>query len=288
MSFNSTHHTPNINFKHREVLADWKTGFESRLTYKLHLPYQEFIGVSGGFEDITDSSCEYRLVRLSNNLTAVCVHNPDAKQAAAALSVNVGHMANPPELPGLAHLLEHVLFMSSAKYPDEDGYRAYLSEFSGKANAYTDNANTCFHFDVSNSGLEGALDRFSRFFIDPLINADSVHRELHAVDSEHTLYTRMDSWRQYIMFKAITDQTHPYAIYGNGNTGTLKGSADKLGLDLHQELVNFYQKFYSADIMNLVIYGNHGLDQLTEWAVSMFSSIESKGVTKPLLPTHTL
>jgi predicted Zn-dependent peptidase len=36
--------------------------------------------------------------------------------------VRVGSMCDPPELPGLAHFCEHMLFYSSEKYPVEDEY----------------------------------------------------------------------------------------------------------------------------------------------------------------------
>ena len=53
------------------------------------------------------------------------------KKAAAALSVGVGSFADPEEAPGLAHFLEHMLFMGSKKYPDENEYEAYLTNHGG-------------------------------------------------------------------------------------------------------------------------------------------------------------
>jgi insulysin len=38
------------------------------------------------------------------------------------MQVRVGSMCDPPELPGLAHFCEHMLFYSSEKYPVEDEY----------------------------------------------------------------------------------------------------------------------------------------------------------------------
>lgn len=43
-----------------------------------------------------------------------------AKKAAAAVAVGVGSLCDPPDMPGLAHYLEHMLFMGSEKYPDEN------------------------------------------------------------------------------------------------------------------------------------------------------------------------
>ncbi|KAJ2402603.1 metalloprotease, partial [Coemansia sp. RSA 2531] len=88
--------------------ADWETNFESKLTVESSLPYKEY---SGLIEKSGNDQRQYRLVRLPNNLTALCVQDAEAKEAAASLSVNVGSGANPVELQGLAHFLEHMLFL---------------------------------------------------------------------------------------------------------------------------------------------------------------------------------
>lgn len=55
---------------------------------------------------------------LPNLIETVLVHDPKAKTGSAAISVGVGSHDNPTELPGLAHLLEHMLFLGSSKYPE--------------------------------------------------------------------------------------------------------------------------------------------------------------------------
>lgn len=39
-------------------------------------------------------------------------------QAACGLTVGVGSFSDPPEIPGLAHFLEHMIFMGSEKYTE--------------------------------------------------------------------------------------------------------------------------------------------------------------------------
>ncbi|KAJ2118131.1 metalloprotease [Coemansia sp. RSA 922] len=73
-----------------------------------------------------------------------------------------------------------------------------------------------------------------------------------------------------------------------GNTETLKGAAEELGLDLREELIKFYHKYYSADIMHLVVVGNHSLEVLSEWVASKFSDIESRGNTRPVVDFHPI
>jgi insulysin len=79
----------------------------------------------------------YRYLVLPNGLRVILVSDPKADKAAAALSVSVGSFSDPEEIPGLAHFLEHMLFLGSEKYPGENDYSEYLSENGGYSNAYT-------------------------------------------------------------------------------------------------------------------------------------------------------
>ena len=77
--------------------------------------------------------------------------------------------------------------MGSEKYPNENDYSEYISDNGGSSNAYTSSERTNFHFEVANDAFEGGLDRFSQFFIAPLIREDAMNREMQAVDSEYNM-----------------------------------------------------------------------------------------------------
>ena len=57
----------------------------------------------------------YRVVKLPNKLEALLVHDPDTDKASAALSVEVGSYSDPEDMPGMAHAVEHLLFMGTKK-----------------------------------------------------------------------------------------------------------------------------------------------------------------------------
>jgi len=48
----------------------------------------------------------------------------------------------------------------------------------------TSEEDTMYYFDVNSAALEGALQIFSEFFIEPLFLADSLEREINIVESE--------------------------------------------------------------------------------------------------------
>ena len=98
-----------------------------------------------------------------------------------------------------------MLFLGTEKYPDAGEYNQYLSQNGGRSNAYTAETLTNYHFEVSHSALLGALDRFSQFFISPLFSEQLTEREKNAVDSEHTKNISNDGWRDYRMWKLMSD-----------------------------------------------------------------------------------
>lgn len=127
---------------------------------------------------------QYRLVHLSNGIVALVIRDVKTEVAGAALKVGVGNLCDPHDLPGLAHLCEHALFLGTKKYPRESEYSEFLSDHAGNGNAFTTMDQTTFYFQIDQDSFEGALDRFSQFFISPLFDSNCTEREVRAVDSE--------------------------------------------------------------------------------------------------------
>ena len=115
--------------------------------------------------------------------------------AYVALAVNAGSFNDPVHRNGLAHFLEHMIFMGSEKYPEEDAYNMHISENGGFCNAFTDFEKTVFTFDVNYSGLEKAIDMMASNFSKPLLLADAVDREINAIESEFQMVSPNDDVR---------------------------------------------------------------------------------------------
>ena len=60
---------------------------------------------------------DYDLIELANGLEVILVSDPNAEKSAAALSIGLGAASDPEEYPGMAHYLEHMLFMGSRSSP---------------------------------------------------------------------------------------------------------------------------------------------------------------------------
>jgi insulysin len=263
----------------------------------------------------------YRTLTLANEMKVVLASDPASDRAAAAMDVGVGSFSDPEDLPGLAHFLEHMLFLGTAKYPDEEDYAAFVSKCAGYSNAFTSTENTNYHFEIvapskpadggggesttvadSDSGSDAdgrpaagdtngeargedrlfeVLDRFAQFFISPLFTESATARELNAVDSEHTMNLQSDGHRLFQVQKACANQRHPFSRFNTGCTRTLRDVPAERGVDVRAALLHFYDKYYSANLMHLSVTGPHTLDQLEDMVVALFSAVENKNCPPP-------
>ena len=212
----------------------------------------------------------YLAFELKNGLKALVISDPETDRSAASLDVSVGSGDDPQGRQGLAHFLEHMLFLGTKKYPKAGEYQSYVSEHSGTHNAFTAMDRTNYFFDIDSTFLEPTLDRFSRFFIEPLFTPEYVQREKHAVHSEYQSKLKEDGRRGYAAFKQIINPNHPMAGFSVGSLETLE---DRPNSNIRDELIQFYQQHYSADNMSLVVLGSQTPEELRQLVETKFSSI---------------
>ncbi|CAI5653421.1 unnamed protein product [Oreochromis niloticus] len=231
---------------------------------------------------------EYRGLEFTNGLKAMLISDPTTDKSSAALDVHIGSLSDPPNISGLAHFCEHMLFLGTEKYPKENEYSQFLSEHAGFSNAFTSREHTNYYFDISHEHLKGALDRFAQFFLCPLFDESCKDREVNAVDSEYEKNLKNDTWRLFQLEKATGNPKHPFSKFGTGNKMTLETRPSEEGIDIRQELLKFHSTYYSSNLMGLCVLGRESLDELTAMVVKLFGEVENKNVPIPEFPEHPL
>ena len=218
---------------------------------------------------------EYRSLKLDNGLNVLLVSDSEADKAAASLAVNVGSGDDPKNRQGLAHFLEHMLFLGTEPFPEAGEYQEFINKHGGSHNAFTAHDVTNYFFEIDNDALATALDRFAPFFISPTFDADYVEREKNAVNAEYTSKSKDDGRRIFSAEKQAMNPEHPYAKFATGSLSTLEDRADSL---IRDELIEFYHQHYSANEMTLTLIGNYDLETLEQWTVEKFSAIPKRDV----------
>ena len=211
-----------------------------------------------------------------NGLQVLLIHDPEVHRSAAALSVGVGQLYDPWEKQGLAHYLEHMLFLGTKKYPKVSSFKDYLNSNSGRSNAYTGADITNYFLQVSHHAFDGALDRFSGFFREPLFAKKYAAREVNAVNSEFDKNRLQDGWRSNHLIHQISEKGHPLRKFGIGSKETLAG-------DNRTALLAFHKKYYTASNMRLAMLSNFSLSEQEHLARQYFGDIPNHPVTKPFI-----
>lgn len=213
---------------------------------------------------------ELRLVRLANGLRVVLSSNPDADTCACTMVVRCGSFMDPPELPGLAHFCEHMLFLGTRKYPAEGDFEAFLRTHRGTHNASTGAEHTTYYFSVLPAGFAGALDRFAQFFVAPLFTEGATERELSAITSEHEKNVPDEARRMHAVLQTACVPGHPLAKFGTGTRATL--TARGLG-DLRAALLRLFDARYTPRNMVLALEGPLSLAALERHAAACFAAV---------------
>eukprot|EP00357_Protocruzia_adherens_P000408 CAMPEP_0115008956 /NCGR_PEP_ID=MMETSP0216-20121206/22280_1 /TAXON_ID=223996 /ORGANISM="Protocruzia adherens, Strain Boccale" /LENGTH=1074 /DNA_ID=CAMNT_0002376581 /DNA_START=166 /DNA_END=3390 /DNA_ORIENTATION=- len=241
-----------------------------------------------GIETSAADSRPHRYFELDNGMKAFVVQATDSNTAGVSVAIDSGSFGNPDELPGLAHFLEHAVFISSAAYPEEDEFMTYISQNGGTVNAFTTPDRTQFYFGIPKAGLQRALDIFAHMFIDPTLAAEAVARESSAVNSEYLIDKPQDGWRQFGAFRASANPKHPFSRFDIGNTETLKTIPAEKNIDMHEALKNFLETHYFGKNMSISMVSPHTLDEMEEMIKPLFSRIrsQSKNEAEALSPAY--
>ncbi|MDR2676261.1 MAG: insulinase family protein [Opitutaceae bacterium] len=224
---------------------------------------------------VNDESAVRHLV-LDNGMRVLLVSDPRLNKSAASVAVGAGSLDDPESRDGLAHFLEHMLFLGTEKYPDAGSYQRFIEANNGAWNAYTAGSVTNYHFEVRHEAFAEALDVFAQFFIAPLFTPEFTEREINAVNSEFQMRLENDLWRQFQLMQGFFEKKHPEHHFNIGNAATLAGTT-------RDELLAFYRAHYSANRMALALTGKAPLDELERLARACFSAVENRRLA-PVAP----
>lgn len=234
---------------------------------------------------------QYQALLLPNGLQVVLVSDPSLENSAASLAVGVGSAHNPPEQLGLAHYLEHMLFLGTEKFPEPDGFMKYTQANGGMTNAYTAYDKTNYMFQINASKFDEALDRFSDYFKKPTFDPHYSDKERNAVHNEWSLQKAQDGWNLFALMGVTANPQSPAAKFNIGNLDTLSDKPavnGKPASNLQEELLAFYERYYSANIMKLALVGKQPLPELKALAEKYFAAIPNHNVLLPRITTPGL
>jgi insulysin len=231
----------------------------------------------------------YKTITLPNKLKVLLVSDKRAFRSSAALSVGeAGQFADPKGLPGLAHLMEHMVSSCNSKsaFRQPKDFEDWLSDQEGASNAFTAYDTVCFHFSSPGTAFPEALERFAGLFsqqdVERICRDDKIlQREIRRVDSELDFD---DAFTQALcLTQTFVNPEHPYARFARGDLDTLERLPKEAGIDVGARLIDFFRKKYQPSRAVLVVVGPQEIGALERW-VAPFSYALSREIPKDSVP----
>ena len=188
---------------------------------------------------------------LNSGLTLSVRHEPRLKRCAAVLRVAAGSHDVPTAWPGLAHFLEHLLFLGTERFPAPDSLMAYVQRHGGQVNAKTCERHTDFFFELPLDAFEGGLERLCDMLAHPRMNLDDQLREREVLHAEFIAWARDASVQREMKLFRPLNPAHPLRAFHAGNRYSLPVPR----ANFQHALKDFYQGFYQTGQLTLSLSG---------------------------------
>ncbi|SCV01062.1 LANO_0F09956g1_1 [Lachancea nothofagi CBS 11611] len=244
------------------------------------------------YTPISCSNRSSKFCQLDNGLLVLLISDPADTSAACSLTVASGSHNNPDEIPGLAHLCEHVILSSgSRKSPQTHDYHETIAENGGSQNAYTTGEDTTFCFELPGASdlgelvFEKALELFASSFKNPVFSDSIINKEIYAIESEHNVNKASTKKQLYHAMRLLAHRRHPFGRFCTGNFNTLCNFPSLHKVNLKHALSIYFKTYYRSPNMTMCIKGSQSLNALTKLAVKFFGDIPAEGelISRPSL-----
>src|SRR5690554_1259387 len=189
--------------------------------------------------------------RLSNGLQIAAVQVPDARLQRLVGAVGIGYLDEPDKSRGLAHLLEHVLFLGSANFPGAGELASWVDERGGRYNARTDEHTTDFHLHLPPEECEEGLIRLVDILARPCFKPERIAHEVGILDAEFQARLADPALHRLAALGQLCREGHPARDCHAGNRTSL--GSDISGLTA--QLTDFHARHYRSGRMALVMLG---------------------------------
>lgn len=208
---------------------------------------------------------------LANGLHVSLRHAPRLKRCAAALRVAAGSHDVPLAWPGLAHFLEHLLFLGTERFPTGEGLMAYVQRHGGQVNASTRERTTDFFFELPVPSFAEGLERLADMLTHPRLAIDDQLREREVLHAEFVAWSQDAAAQQQVALLEGLAADHPLRGFHAGNRDSLPVEREAF----QQALQEFHTHFYQSGQMSLSLVGPQSLEELEALAQGFSEQLTS-------------
>ncbi|MBN1942865.1 MAG: insulinase family protein [Phycisphaerae bacterium] len=206
---------------------------------------------------------QFQQTTLSNGLCVVAEVNPTAKSLAAGFFVRTGSRDETPEVAGVSHFLEHMVFKGTDRRTALD-VNLEFDRMGAQYNAFTGEETTVYFAAVLPEFQAACLDLLCDI-LRPSLRQEDFDVEKGVIQEEIAMYDDLPHFRLHETIMSRHFDSHPL---GNAILGTKQSVAAMKRDDMRA----YFDRRYSPGNVTLVGVGNLDFDAFASQAEALCSS----------------
>ena len=184
---------------------------------------------------------------LDNGLTIIGETSPSARSVALGFFVRTGSRDETPEISGVSHFLEHMVFKGTPRRTSFDVNRDF-DKIGASYNAYTSEETTVFYAAILPEYQSQAMDILADI-LRPSLRGDDFDMEKKVIIEEIGMYEDQPMWCAYDLAKKSFFADHPL-----GNS--ILGSTASVGGLSREQMQTYFDHRYIGPNITLAVAGN--------------------------------
>ena len=212
----------------------------------------------------------YKRQVLPNGLVILTERMPAVKSASIGVWVKVGSRDESPEVAGVSHFIEHMLFKGTERRSAQEIAKA-IDAVGGTLDAFTSRESTCFYAKVLGEHLPLAIDILADTFLHSRLAPDDIDRERQVVLQEIKMVEDTPDDLVHDLFAEAIWGDHPVArpILGQ----------KEIVLRLSQsDIRRHMDRFYRPDCTIIAAAGDIEHDRLVDLVSRAFDGFDGQSI----------
>jgi len=215
---------------------------------------------------------EWQQVSLKNGIKAIYKRIPGSHSVSAGIWIKTGSRFEKPDISGVSHFLEHLLFKGTKKR----NYRQIKESIEGVGgtfNGFTSEETTCYWIKILGKYLDLTIDVLADMIQNPLLKSADIEKERKVIIEEINMYKDIPAKYVFELFDGTLYGKHPL---GQSIAGTVESVS---GIN-RRSMSEYLKDFYTADNIVVSISGNISEKEMRKSVERHLSGVKKKDENK--------
>lgn len=235
---------------------------------------------------------KFHSILLPNQLQVTLIEDNSVSTASASLTIGVGHFCDPPEITGLAHLVEHLVAGGYRDFPGQETTPRYFQKYSCYSIASTGDQMSEYTMEMPTGdesedvfiNFSSVISLFAKMFVKPAFSEEGIEREVISMEAEFQNSRLHNHEHRSVLQAYFINPAHPLSNYVmGGNKRTLRTNPQSQNIDVLAAVHDFFNKYYSANLMKLCVVTPFSTAKILPVVASLFSNIANQNTPDPAL-----